>query len=206
MKGIIEETVQSVFGQYPEKRLLDLALINPSKTEIKDVEDTMLVSFVEMASVSEKGYIENTVDRPLKDLKKSSYTYFAENDIIIAKITPCMENGKCALATGLTNRIAMGSSEFHVIRAKEEVLNSYLFALLNRATVRKEAERNFTGSSGHRRVPALFYENYKIPVPSLTEQAAIVSKIKSIENQTATHQKTINEAAEQKQAVMREYL
>lgn len=66
--------------------------------EIKDIPNTTLVSFVEMASVSNDGYIENKVDKALGDLKKGSYTYFAENDILIAKITPCMENGKAALA------------------------------------------------------------------------------------------------------------
>ena len=93
-------------------------------------------------------------------MREASYTYFKENDIIIAKITPCMENGKCAFATDLTNGLAMGSSEFHVIRANEEVvLGKYIFALINRESVRKEAEKNMTGSSGHRRVPASFYEN-----------------------------------------------
>lgn len=73
-----------------------------------------VVSFVEMASVSEHGYIEKTEDRSVLELKKGSYTYFSNNDILIAKITPCMENGKCALANNLKNGIGFGSTEFHV--------------------------------------------------------------------------------------------
>jgi type I restriction enzyme M protein len=205
-KAEIEGKVKAVFGNYTEQRIADIAHINPSKTEIKNIDEDTLISFIEMASVSEKGFIADKIDKPLKDLKKGSYTYFAENDLIIAKITPCMENGKCAIAIGLTNGLAMGSSEFHVFRAKDEVLNKYLFALLNRDVIRKEAEMNFTGSSGHRRVPASFYENYKIPVPPLAVQEQLVSEIAVLEAQIAHAETIIQESAAQKQAVMKRYL
>ena len=201
-----ETIISDIQGKFSEKKLSEIAIINPSKSEIKNIADDTLVSFVEMASVSDKGFIAQKVDKPIKDLRKSSYTYFAENDIIIAKITPCMENGKCALVTGLSNGLAMGSSEFHVVRTKNEVLNKYMFALLNREIVRKEAEQNFTGSSGHRRVPASFYENYKIPVPPLSIQAQIVSEIEALEQQIAESQMVINGAAVEKQGVMERYL
>ena len=72
--------------------------------------------------------------------------------------------GKCAIAEGLTNNIGMGSSEFHVFRPKNDfVINKFAFIFLNRAAVRREAEKNMTGSSGHRRVPASFYESFLIP-------------------------------------------
>lgn len=201
-----EELISGVFGQYLERKISEIALVNPSKTEIRNTDENMIVSFVEMASVSDKGFIAQKIDRPLKDLKKSSYTYFAENDIIIAKITPCMENGKCALAKGLTNGLAMGSSEFHVFRTKSEVLSQYLFALLNREEIRKEAEQNMTGSSGHRRVPAKFYENIKIPVPPLSEQEKLVAEIEKLEEIVVLSQKIISEAGSQKQAILKKYL
>lgn len=169
-------------NKYLLKKLSEVSLINPSKSEIKNVDENTLVSFVEMTSVSDEGFIAHKEDRLLKDLKKGSYTYFRENDIIIAKITPCMENGKCAFAKGLTNSLAMGSSEFHVIRSDEEIiLNKYVFALLNRQVVRKEAEINMTGSSGHRRVPASFYENYQIPLPPIDVQTQIVAGCDTID-------------------------
>lgn len=205
-KKRIEELVEAEFGNAPEKRIAEIAFINPSKTEIRKVDENTIVSFVEMASVSESGYIASKTDRPLKELKKGSYTYFAENDIIIAKITPCMENGKCALATGLTNGIAMGSSEFHVIRTKGEVLSKYLFTLLNRESVRKVAEQNFTGASGHRRVPASFYESYKIPVPPIPEQEKLIRKIGKLELKISESQALIDGVAKQKQSVMKKYL
>jgi type I restriction enzyme M protein len=191
---------------YQEQKLSDITAINPSKTEIRDVDDNTLISFVEMASVSAQGFIAHKVDKPLKDLKKGSYTYFAEKDIIIAKITPCMENGKCAIAQGLTGGLAMGSSEFHVIRTKGEILNTYLFALLNRASVRKEAEKNMTGSSGHRRVPATFYASLRIPVPSLAAQKKFVAAIEKLETQIVAARKVVTEAAMRKQAVLKQYL
>ena len=202
----IEVAIHDIFKQYKLKKLVEVVKINPSRAEIKGLDENTIVSFIEMASVSELGCIASRVDKSLKELKKGSYTYFAENDIIIAKITPCMENGKCALATSLTNGLAFGSTEFHVFRAGDSIDNRYLFALLNREVVRKEAELNFTGSSGHRRVPAAFYENYKIPVPSLSEQAILISRLEAIGSEIGVAQSIIDTAPEQKQAILRKYL
>lgn len=136
---------------YPTKKVSDLAEVNPSKSEVREIDEKTKVSFVEMASVSEESFITHREDRYLKDVKSGSYRYFKEGDIIIAKITPCMENGKCAIATSLTNKIGFGSSEFHVFRVNEQLTsNKFLFAFLNREAIRKEAEQNMTGSSGHR--------------------------------------------------------
>ncbi|MBR1858944.1 MAG: restriction endonuclease subunit S, partial [Selenomonadaceae bacterium] len=127
------------------------------------------------------GRIINREDRTLSEVKKGSYKYFAENDIIIAKITPCMENGKCAIAKSLTNKIGFGSSEFHVFRCKEAILPEYLFCLLNREQVRKIAVKHMTGASGHRRVPIEFYENMTIPVPPLDVQKQVINEFNDVE-------------------------
>ena len=94
-------------------KLASVCDLNTSKTEIHDTPDDLLVSFIDMASVSSEGFIERKVDRPYGEVRNGGYTYFAEGDFIIAKITPCMKNGKCAIAEGLTNGIGFGSSEFH---------------------------------------------------------------------------------------------
>lgn len=169
-------------SKYELVPLRKLAKINPSKTEI-NISDEMLVSFVEMSSVSEKGFITHKKDKPYGEVKNSGYTYFAENDIIIAKITPCMENGKCAIATGLTNRIAFGSSEFHVFRCSEAILNGYLFTLLNTDVVRTVAQKNMTGSSGHRRVPESFYASLNIPLPPKSIQQKIVEECRVLDQE-----------------------
>ena len=205
-KNEIEMKIVNIADKgYENKKLSEISKINPSKREIKDLDEDTIVSFVEMASVSDEGFIALKIDKPLKHLK-GSYTYFAENDIIIAKITPCMENGKCALAVGLTNHIGMGSSEFHVIRVSDEVMSKFVFLLLNRQLVRKEAEQNMTGSSGHRRVPAKFYENYKIPIPPIEKQKKLIAEIEALEQQIAQAQAIIDGAAERKQTIMQKYL
>ena len=112
-----------------------------------------------------------------------------------------------ALAKGLTNGVGMGSSEFHVIRANTaNFLPEYLFALLNRKSVRQAAEKLMTGASGHRRVPASFYENFIIPVLSLKDQRQFVAKLQALEKQIAEAQAVITASPARKEAVMKKYL
>lgn len=206
IKNKIEDTCQDVYKYYSSIHLNQIAITNPSKSEISSIGNDTLVSFIDMASVSNDGYIATKIDKNLGALKKGSYTYFRENDIIIAKITPCMENGKCGLAKNLTNGIAMGSSEFHVIRVGNKIDSKFLFSLLNRPTIRIEAEKNMTGASGHRRVPISFYEQLGIPLPSIEEQQNIVAKIEILENEIAKSQETIDNTSAQKAAILKKYL
>ena len=181
--------------------------INPSKSEISNIPSTTLVSFVDMPSVSNNGYIETKVDKTLVEVRQGSYTYFAENDVIIAKITPCMENGKCALAQGLTNGIGFGSSEFHVFRANTSLVTpQFLFYLLNREEVRIQAASSMTGASGHRRVPIDFYEKLTIPVPSIEQQHQIVAQIEEYEKAIAAARSTMDTCAARKAQILQKYL
>ena len=158
-----------------------------SKTEVRDISDDTLVSFIDMASVSNEGRIESKTDKSLGEVRNGGYTYFAEGDIIIAKITPCMENGKCAIAQGLTNSIGFGSSEFHTFRCNNDVLlTKYLFALLNQNIVRVAAEGSMTGASGHRRVPASFYEEMMIPLPPIDIQQRVIDGCDEIDHEYST--------------------
>lgn len=136
--------------------------INPSKEEFANLSDDTIVSFVEMASLG-LGRIDNKVDKTISELSSGGYTNFRENDVLVAKITPCMENGKCALAKGLTNKLGLGSTEFHVLRASDEIRAEYILEWVNREEIRKIAASNMTGSSGHRRVPEYFYQQLPIP-------------------------------------------
>ncbi len=169
-------------SKWPLVALESVALLNPSKRLLKGIPTSRLVSFVEMASVSESGTIERAEDRKLSELLKGSYTYFADDDIIIAKITPCMENGKCALAANLRNGIALGSSEFHVIRMDAtKALPGYVFVFLNRASIRSAAEKEMTGAVGHRRVPEAFYATLRVPLPPLAVQQQIITNCQVID-------------------------
>lgn len=180
---------------------------NPSKREVAGMPLDTVVSFLEMASVSNDGFVEGGQDRILQEVIKGSYTYFRDGDIIIAKITPCMENGKCALLSGLTNGIGFGSSEFHVFRNKNAaVRQGFLFHFLNREIIRKQAEQRMTGASGHRRVPIDFYRDLSIPVPSIQEQDRIIQEIGGYEAEIRKAEAVMQGAEARKSAILKKYL
>lgn len=148
-------------------KLKEICEINPKTREIDD--DTE-VSFVPMSSVSEDGKIDTSDIRSYQDVKKG-YTVFQEGDVLFAKITPCMENGKGAIAYGLMNGKGCGSSEFHVLRPNKDVATAeWIYYLTAWEWFRNEAEKHMTGSAGQKRVPKAYLENYVVNVPSLEEQ------------------------------------
>ena len=161
-------------------RLGEVCEINPSKKEITSISNDLEVSFIPMDAVDEgKGEIVNSEIRKIKEVRKG-YTYFKEEDVIFAKITPCMENGKCAIAKNLVNKLGFGSTEFHVIRPLNSVLSEWIWFYLRQQHIREEATKYFTGSVGQQRVPKEFLENLLLPLPSLPEQKRIVARIEAL--------------------------
>jgi type I restriction enzyme S subunit len=135
-----------------------------------------------MATVSESGIITVQDERPFAEVSKG-YTYFAEGDVLMAKITPCMENGKATFVHKLKHPAGFGSTEFHVLRPGSEIDGKYLFYMIWNPLFRKVAGRNMTGTAGQKRVPSSFLKDFKIPLPPLPEQkriAAILDKADSI--------------------------
>ncbi|MDE5772518.1 MAG: N-6 DNA methylase [Ruminococcus sp.] len=193
-------------GGYRLIKLSDVCDFNISKSEISEIADDTPVSFIEMASVSNDGHITNQVTKSLSDVKNGGYTYFAEGDILIAKITPCMENGKCAVATGLKNGIGFGSSEFHTFRCKADILNKYLFGYLNRSEIRKKAEAVMTGASGHRRVPISFYEYLMIPLPSIEVQEDIIAQATVLEKKITESQDKLAKLSGKSSDILKKFL
>jgi len=116
--------------------------------------------------------------KKIKDVIKG-YTYFKDGDVLLAKITPCFENGKRAIAKDLKNGIGFGSTEFHIIRPKEKVTSDWIFFSISRDDFKNEAKNKMTGTAGQKRFPARIVENFKIPVPKVQEQTQIVSEIES---------------------------
>lgn len=158
----------------PKVPLGDICRINPRAGKAPHTGEEMLVSFVPMAAVDERiGAITAHDDRPLSKVSKG-FTAFQNGDVLFAKITPCMENGKAALACGLTNGIGRGSTEFHVIRPGSRILGEYIYHFVRQPLFREQAKRHFTGTAGQQRVPKSFLENALIPLPSLEEQRRIV--------------------------------
>jgi type I restriction enzyme S subunit len=103
-----------------------------------------------------------------------SYTYFADGDVLLAKITPCFENGKLGIAANLDNGAGFGSSEYIVFRPDSTLTSEWLYYFLSRKTFRAEGAERMSGAVGHKRVAKEFIESYPIPVPSITEQKRIV--------------------------------
>lgn len=150
------------------KKLNDCCILNPRKPN--DIDDDLNISFIPMSYVSDSGEIETTEIRKYGEVKKG-YTYFAEEDVLFAKITPCMENGKGAIARDLANGIGMGSTEFHVLRPIENVSNStWLYVLTRSKPFRTEAERHMTGTGGQLRVPLTFLKNFQVSLPPIKLQ------------------------------------
>lgn len=139
--------------------------------------DDLEVSFVPMASVeAATGRIDATAVRRFGEVKKG-YTVFREGDVLFAKITPCMENGKMAVARGLRNGVGCGSTEFHVLRPKPGVDAQYVYHFVSSARFRAKAAHHMSGAVGQKRVPASFLEQCEIPLPNLAEQRRIVAEI-----------------------------
>lgn len=158
--------------------LAECCQIKPPKREARELlspED--LVSFVPMNDLGvRKKELNASVDRSLESVS-GSYTYFADGDVLLAKITPCFENGKLGIARGLTNGIGFGSSEFVVLRPTDSLDAEYLFYFLSQDSFRDAGATVMSGAVGHKRVPKDFIESLQIPLPSLPEQKRIVASL-----------------------------
>jgi type I restriction enzyme S subunit len=158
-------------------RLTDVAELNPPPTV--QVLDTTLVSFVPMAAVEEMtGHMDVSTSRQWSDVKKG-FTRFQEGDVVLAKITPSMENGKVARAVNLTNGIGAGTTELHVFRPHPEIEGRYILHYLLRESFRLRARSRMTGTAGQLRVPAAFLEEQTLHVAPAPEQRRIVEAIDS---------------------------
>lgn len=156
----------------------EVAELNPRDLTFPP-DDNDLVSFIPMASVEPgSGRIGRSEARRWKDVRKG-YTRFQDGDLVFAKITPCMENGKFALADGLLQGRGAGSTEFHVLRASAVVEPRFLLYYLLQESVRRRARLHMRGAAGQLRVPAEFLESLEIPLPPRSEQRRIVAEIEA---------------------------
>jgi len=176
-----------------------LAHINPPLT--KKVADSSEVSFVGMSAVTENGVLTDCPARPYLSVK-NGFTRFQNGDVLLAKITPCMENGKGAHAKGLINGVGCGSTEFHVLRASENTAPDYIFQITRDIEFRKKAEMNMTGSAGQRRVPSSFLNEYIIFAPPLPQQQKIALILTTVDKLIEQTQALIDKYTAIKQGMM----
>lgn len=163
-------------GRYRTPKLRDVVALNPA-VDTSKLTPQSAVSFVPMEAVAEAA--EGTVrlqTRSVAEVQKG-YTPFAEGDVLWAKITPCMENGKSCVVSGLTNGVGFGSTEFHVLRPRtDEITAEYIHTFLSLVSLRRVARLAFTGSAGQQRVPEDFLGDLPFPVPPPTIRQAITAE------------------------------
>lgn len=154
--------------------IADVAQVNPPCPRSISSDTSRKVSFVPMAAVSADGYVAAEEERTVGQVS-AGFTDFERGDVVVAKITPCVENGKAAHTTNLKHEIGFGTTEFHVLRPGPETHGRYLFYMIWNPHFRFLAARNMTGSAGQRRVPADFVRRFAIPLPPLSEQKRIAA-------------------------------
>ena len=160
-------------------KLKEICKINPKKIDTKDMPDNLEVSFFPMPALSEiYGAITEPQTRLLKEVR-TGFTNFCEGDVVFAKITPCMENGKSAVIGKLVNNIGFGTTEFFVLRCEEGLYNRFLYHMVRSRHFRDEAKSVMTGAVGQQRVPKGFLEEYLIHLPLYKEQNEIVRLLDS---------------------------
>jgi type I restriction enzyme S subunit len=168
---------------WPTVRLEEVCQVNPGKPKSQALPADAPVTFVPMAAVDEiTGAITSPEEREFAKVR-GSYTAFREGDVLFAKITPCMENGKAAIARDLTNGLGFGSSEFHVLRPSDKVLPEFIYQLIRQKSFRAEAKDNMTGSVGQARVPTDWLKDYSFELPTVEEQRQIVDLVARLQVQ-----------------------
>lgn len=166
------EWLGEVPAHWEVKRLRFAANVNPSKAQIGSIPRDALVSFLPMERVGSDGSLDLSLTASLESVWQG-FTYFGEGDLILAKITPSFENGKGAIATGLTNGIGFGTTELHVIRPTEALHRTFLFYLLASDAFRSLGTTEMMGVAGQQRVPDSFVRNFQFGLPPYPEQRAI---------------------------------
>src|SRR5208283_5430873 len=145
-------------------RLGDICTVNPRKSQLADLVPDTRVSFVPMADLNEHRIDFLPSEEKLLSEVSASYTYFENNDVLLAKVTPCFENGKAGIARGLLNGVGFGSSEFYVLRSSAQVLPEWIYFCVMHPLFRHGAIKQMTGTGGLQRIPKRYVENFDIPL------------------------------------------
>lgn len=179
-----------------ECRLSEITQVNPPLDRCPYPEIGR-VHFVPMPAVeAETGRVDISATRPYADVKKG-YTAFVSGDVLFAKITPCMENGKMAVVPELPLAVAAGSTELHVLRPRSGIAAEYVYHLVSSQALRYEAEHNMTGAVGQKRVPTGFVAEHSVWLPPTAEQHRIAAKIEALFSELDAGQQSLLRAQAQ---------
>ncbi len=186
-------------------RLRHIGQVNPSASEANRYSSEVPVSFFPMEAVGDDGTVDLSRERPLGELQ-GSYSYFRDGDVAIAKVTPCFENGKGAVMSGLANGIGFGSSELTNIRLVRELDPRLFYYYMRTPEVRGLGAASMYGAGGLKRIPDDFFRDFKVPIPSSEEQVAIIAFVDretaKLDTLTAKQERLIELLQEKRQAVI----
>jgi len=205
LNELVKSRFNEMFGDIfddPQSKLEDHTELNPNKKELLNFNGN--VSFLPMSNVSENGKIDLSINRNIDDVRKG-FTFFKDNDVIVAKITPCFENGKGAPVFGLLNGVGFGSTEFHVLRPKNTVNTVWLYHVTMLSKFRLEGEKKMTGSGGQRRITKDFINNFKLNIPPLYLQNEFADFVVQVDKSQLAIQKSLEELETLKKSLMQEY-
>lgn len=200
-------TKTSELGEIPEDwDVVSFGELFEQSISRKSLKADVTTTFVGMQDVSESAHLIKQTPVNISKVK-SGFTYFERSDVLVAKITPCFENGKGCHTKQLATVHGFGSTEFHVLRAKLNADSDFIYFWTTREIFRQELESEMVGSAGHRRVPFSALQNYKIPCPnSKDEQTAIATILLDMDNEIQTLEKRLAKTRQIKQGMMQELL
>ncbi len=181
MKDSGVEWIGKIPAHWEVLPLKRLATLSPT-VKVENRKSKELVTFLAMEKVSTSGNIEQDTFLPICNVSQG-FTIFNRGDVIIAKITPCFENGKSAWLNTLATDFGYGSTEFHVVRCSQRILGSFLYLIVSSPLFLTAGEAMMTGSAGQKRVPSSFIQNFPTAIPNIEEQARIVNEVHEEFNQ-----------------------
>ncbi|HIF9148770.1 TPA: restriction endonuclease subunit S [Photobacterium damselae] len=197
------ETGKAFEGDWEEVKLGDICLVNPKKA---NEPKNGLVSFIPMDAVSEDAKLLRNEVKQYSEVAKG-FTAFIDGDVLVAKITPCFENGKGAQVFGLENGIGFGSTEFHVLRAKKNICSQFIYFITNTSGFRIRGEMNMQGSAGQKRVTTDYLKLYKMTIPKeLAEQQKIASVLTAADKEIELLEAKLAHFKQEKKALMQQLL
>ena len=180
-------------------RFRDCIDLNPSKPNL---DDNLNVTFLGMKDISEKGQVDLSTTKTYEEVKKG-FTNFENEDVLLAKITPCFENGKAAIVRNLLNGYGFGSTEFYVLRPHRNIiLPEYVYAMIKSYTFAEPGKYKMTGAAGQKRLPKDYILNYKFPLPPLEAQEQFAEKVREINSYIEEQQEELENAKQMFQSLL----
>lgn len=163
-------------------KLIEVCQIDPPRKELNGIDKELEVSFGMMADLGEhvREFTPKDTKR-ISEVTKGGYSYFKNEDVLLAKMTPCFENGKSGIALNLKNGIGFGSTEFYVLRSNGKILPDLLYHIISSEKFLNDGQYSLVGTTGRRRLLKQFVESYEIPLPNLSEQQRLVKLFQSVE-------------------------